>query len=299
MQSICGQTYSNLEIILVDDGSPDGCPALCDAWAQRDCRIRVVHKENGGLSSARNAGLDIMTGKYVMFVDSDDVLDREICRHLYHILIADDGDIAICEPVHVFPGETPAFTHNTQSESYEPDGAICQMWYQRSFLPSAWAKLYKAEFFQTLRFTQGILYEDIDVMHLVFCQAKKIIYTPAELYGYMHREGSITTTAFRLRDLDILKIADKILCFAKQTAPQLLPAAKAYSVVAALRVVLNAPDTAAFAQGHHQAKTLLKQYGKEVLRDANIRKKTRYGLLLYFYCRPLMKMIYKRINRWK
>lgn len=295
--SILAQDWENTEIILVDDGSKDDSGQLCDCWAEKDARIRVIHKENGGLSSARNAALDVVTGDYIMFVDSDDLLHPQICSCLYRVMNTNGAQIAICDPSHIF-GTAPAqFETSEQTQVFSPIEAIRTLWYQHSFLPSACAKLYSRNVFASLRFTEGLLYEDIDLMHLLFWEAEKVVYTPAKLYGYMHRENSITTRAFSQRDLDILKVADKILSFASDIAGELLPAARSYAVVAALRVVLNAPKT--LSEGHTHAKALLRVYGWQVMKDPVSRTKTRCGLLLYFFCRPLMRHIYKRVDRWK
>lgn len=299
VESVLAQTYQNLEIILVDDGSPDTCGAMCDRWAEGDNRIRVLHKRNGGLSSARNAGLEIATGDFILFVDSDDVLDPRICAHLYHCLTKHDTAVSICDAAHIFPGQSPAYSITEDAQVLSSTEAIRQMWYQQSFLPSAWAKLYRRELFGDIRFTEGILFEDIDLMHLLLAAAKTVVYTPSPLYGYNHREDSITTKAFSKRDLDILPIADKLVSYAEKEFPELLSAAHCYQVVAALRVALNAPDSEELAEGVQKAKTILKARSKTVLKDKCIRKKTRYGLLLYVYCRPLAKLVYKRINRWK
>lgn len=296
MESVLAQTYKNLEIILVDDGAKDNSGAMCDAWAQKDSRIRVIHKVNGGLSSARNAGIDVATGEYLIFLDSDDVISPKHCQVLFDAL--GDADIAVCDPVHIFPGQPWEYADATETVTLTSDEAICAMWYQTSFLPSAWAKLYKRELFATRRFTVGRLYEDIDVMHEIFHDAKSIVYTNACLYGYLHRENSITTKAFGKRDLDILIIADKILEFV-QDKPALLDAAKAYAVTAALRVYLNAPQTEELQEGIQKSKTLIDQFGKDVKHNPHIRKKNRYALTLYFVCKPLMRFAYKFINRWK
>lgn len=299
VESVLAQTYQDLEIILVDDGSPDRCGAMCDAWAEKDARIQVVHKKNGGLSSARNAGLAVATGAYILFVDSDDVLDPRICEKLWNAIASSGSKLAICDAAHIFPEQAADYTVCDEIYAYSAPEAIRHMWYQHSFLPSAWAKLYHRDLFQDIRFTEGILYEDIDIMHLLFAAAGKVVYNPSALYGYNHREDSITTKPFSLRDLDILKIANKLVAYAEESDASLLPAAHCYSVVAALRVELNAPDTAELAQGHKDAQEILKKWGKQVLKDTAIRKKTKYGLMLYLYCRPLAKLIYKRINRWK
>lgn len=297
MNSLVNQTYKNLEIILVDDGSTDNSGTLCDLWAEKDSRIQVIHRKNNGLSQARNTGLDAATGDYITFVDSDDVLSPQLCQVLYDAL-GGDADISICDAEHIFEDKPYVFSISDDCETMNARQAILQLWYQKGFLPSAWGKLYRRHLFDGKQFTVGRIFEDIDIMHELFFDAKKIVYTHSRLYGYVHREGSITTKAFCPRDLDILLVVDKILHFASDK-PELLSAAKAYAVAAALRVYLNAPKTAEFQEGTDRAKALLAQYGRQVMKDPNIRKKNRCALILYFFCPAVMPLVYKSVNRWK
>ena len=297
MKSVVNQSYSNLEIILVDDGAKDQSGKKCDEWALKDERISVIHKSNGGLSSARNAGLDVVTGDYIMFVDSDDIIDHDLCTCLYEAIVGSNSDIAICDAEHIF-NDNYHFSKADTIEYFDAEGAISEMWYQKSFLPSAWGKLYKAELFREQRFTINRLFEDIDIMHEVFWNADKVVYVKAKLYGYVHREASITTTRFSHRDLDILIIADKMIDFASDKSLNLKKAAEAYSIVAALRVYLNAPRGEGYQDGVQTAANRLRALGKKVMKDRNIRKKTLFALILYFYCRPIMRVAYKCVNRW-
>ena len=297
MQTLVAQTYQNLEIIMVDDGATDNSGALCDEWARKDARIRVIHQKNGGLSRARNTGLDAMNGEYVMFFDSDDLLSPDICRVLYDAL-DNDADIAVCDVVHVFPDKAHVFNMSEQQEMLTPESAIRQMWYQTGFLPSAWAKLYRRELFESQRFTPDLRFEDIDILHEVFWNADKIVYNHSELYGYVHRENSITTAVFSSKEMDILKIANKILRFA-QDKSNLICAAEAYATTAALRIYLNAPRVSDYVQGVQKAEELLRKYGKRVMMDRNARTKNRCALCLYFFCKPILRTLYQRVNRWK
>lgn len=298
MESVVKQSYKELEIILVDDGARDSSGYMCDAWATKDERIKVIHKPNGGLSSARNSGLDIIKGSYVMFVDSDDILSKRLVSTLYRELIENQAELSICDPLHIFDNVPLKFEDTGETRIFEPVAAIKEMWYQKSFLASAWGKLYKAELFNDIRFTVGRFYEDIDVMHEIFWKCKRIVYCNAKLYGYVHRDESITTQKFSKRDLDIFIISDKMLHFAVEKDGTLLPAAESYATVAALRIYLNAPKSG-FEDAVKQAEETIERYGHKVLYDSNIRNKQKYALTMFFYCRPLMKFVYKHINRWK
>ncbi len=299
INSLLAQTYTSVEIIIVDDGSTDGSSELCDRLAEKDERIRVIHQPNGGLSNARNTGIDNATGQYIMFIDGDDVVYSDMCDLLLTGLQTYDAQIAACEVAHTFEGNAPDYVCNDKFELLNPSEAISQMWYQTGFFPSACTKMYSRQLFSQHRFTEGLLFEDVDIMYRLLWSSERIVCTSSRLYGYMHRCDSITTAKFTVRDLDILTIADRLLDFASNTAPHLIAAAQAYAVTAAMRVELNAPKTDEFTAAHKRARNTLKKFGFNVLKDKHTRKKTRYALILYYGCRPLMRAIYKRVDRWK
>lgn len=301
LKSVVGQTYKNIQIILVNDGSTDNSGAICEEWKKKDDRIEVIHKANGGLSSARNVGIEKAQGEYLMFVDSDDIISFNLCELLYNLLIENDADLAICNALHIFNDTKVEFQIDDKIEicCFNRNEAICNLWYQKVFLPSAWGKLYKKELFDNIRFTEGIIFEDIDIMHEIFYLCDKIVYTNDPGYGYVHHENSITTKKYALRDNVILDICEKIINFASNKDIEIKKAAQAYSVTGALRVYLNAPKTVEYQKAIAKAKEILRLYGKDVLKDVNIRKKNKYALYLYFYGRPLLKPIYQKIDRWK
>ena len=302
LQSVVTQTYSNIQIILVNDGSTDNSCEICEKWCKKDKRIEVIHKRNGGLSNARNVGIERAQGEYLMFVDSDDIISDDLCELLHNHLLENNADLAICDTYHIFDNNNFTFQRDNKVEivrCFDKVEAICNLWYQKSFLPSAWGKLYKKELFKQIRFTEGIIFEDIDIMHEIFYLCNKIIYTNIKAYGYVHHENSITTKKYTQKDNVILDICEKIMKFAANKNIQIQCAAKSYYVTGALRVYLNAPETAEYQEVIYKAKNILNSYGKKVLKDKNIRKKNRYALYLYFYLRPLLKPIYQKIDRWK
>ena len=298
LQSVIHQTYQDIEIILVDDGSSDNSGILCDKWQEKDSRIKVIHKSNGGLSNARNVAIEQANGEYLMFIDSDDIVSNDLCKELFEMLKNNNADISICNSTHIFDDRFD-FKNTGEIHCYSRNEAICQLWYQKSFLPSAWGKLYKKELFKKTKFTEGIIFEDVDIMHKLFYQCNKIVYGEMELYGYVHHENSITTKKYSKKDNVILDICDKINQFASDKDISLQNAAKSYNVTGALRVYLNAPNTPEYKEVIEKAKKIIKKYGKDVLKDPNIRKKNKYALYLYLYLRPLLKIVYKKIDRWK
>lgn len=188
IKSICGQTYRQLEIFLVDDGSTDHSGGICDQWAQKDSRIRVIHKMNGGLSDARNAGIEVASGSYYMFVDSDDFIAPDTVEKLYLAATEHDCEIAVCNIVRTFDdGTTEPF--------YHPVDKLTVWTGQKRFetlkQPSACNKLFRAELFKGVRFPKGKFYEDTFVYHVLAYKARQIVLTGHDGYYYLSRRDSI------------------------------------------------------------------------------------------------------------
>lgn len=299
MESILKQTYKNIEIILVDDGSTDFSGKMCDHYAEIDKRVKVIHKENGGLSDARNKGILQASGEYIMFVDSDDMVSYDFVEYLLNLLKDNSADIAICDPVHCHPDKKCYFEEETFRKVFEPEEAIVEMLYQKSFLVAAWGKLYKRECFNDISFPYGMLFEDSAIMYKVFDKTKKIVYGNAKLYGYMHREGSITTKSFSKKDCDILIICNQLSEYMSVRSEKLQNASRSYQAAAAFRIYMNAPRNGMFKSEIKESKLLLKSNWKFLMRDSYIRKKMKVALFMYKFARPIMPIVYKKINRWK
>ena len=197
IDSVRNQTYRNLEIILVDDGSPDHCGQICDEYAAADSRIRVIHKENGGLSSARNAGIRIARGEYLGFVDSDDWIEPDMYAFLYAALEKETADLAVCG----------VYTHKDSNVNVGSNASLylVQSGHDavQTFLKLAsqgkvaWNKLYKRQLFSEIRFPEGRLWEDCFIMGQVIDKAEKVVYHMQPKYHYILRPGSITTAGYR------------------------------------------------------------------------------------------------------
>lgn len=299
MKSILNQTYQHIEVILVDDGATDLSGKMCDYYAAADKRVKVIHKENGGLSDARNKGISQASGEYIMFVDSDDIVSLNFVEYLWDLLEETSADIAICDPVHCYPGKNCNFESEKLRKVFKPEEAIVEMLYQRSFLVAAWGKLYKKECFKDILFPYGMLFEDSAIMYKVFDKTQKIVYGNAKLYGYMHREGSITTKKFSKKDCDILIICDQLIEYMSSRSKRLQNAARSYQAAAAFRIYMNAPRNGMFKVEIKKSQQLLKANRKFLMQDPYIRKKMKMALLLYTFARPLMPIVYKKINRWK
>ncbi|HIZ47568.1 MAG TPA: glycosyltransferase [Candidatus Gemmiger excrementavium] len=197
VSSVVGQTFSDLEILLVDDGSPDRCPELCDTWAQKDPRVRVIHQENGGLSAARNTGIEAAKGEFLAFVDSDDMLEPDALRRAWEAQREYGADLVIINVVYVDENERPLGTPDFsmfQDEVLDED-AIWQRYFalgeQKIYYAIACSKLIRAEVFQDLRFRVGKRYEDQFLMPQLLHRCKVIVCLAYPGYHYIQHSGSI------------------------------------------------------------------------------------------------------------
>lgn len=214
VDSILNQTYRKLEVILVNDGSPDNCGKICDEYAEKDLRIKVVHKENGGLSSARNAGLEIATGNYIAFVDSDDFISPLMLKIMVDKLEENSADLCIC-----------GFQHADENGTFLPqstEGVITDGVMDRKaaferldgHYVVAWNKLYKKELFADLRFAEGRIHEDEFIMHYIFDKCKTIVTVSDMFYFYVQQSGSIMNSSYSIKRLDGARAAlDRYLFF--------------------------------------------------------------------------------------
>lgn len=199
MESILNQTYKNIEVILVNDGSPDNCPALCDEYAKIDSRVRVIHKENGGLSSARNAALDTLKGDYVFFVDSDDWLALDTLEVLKEYLEKDYDMISFQR------------TYLTEEKVVEKGNKNAKdldvsQYIDASFLGQydffVTTKIFKKEVFNNIRFLEGRNYEDLEIMHRLFLNMKKVVGLDYFLYYYWKGNEEAITNTITMKNIE-------------------------------------------------------------------------------------------------
>lgn len=194
VQSILIQTYKNIEIILVDDGSPDNCPQICDEYAKKDNRVKVIHKENGGLSDARNVGLREAKGEYILYVDSDDFIQKNACEVLISFTDVDvDVVVGACKEIQkdkvVFQKHTNLNVGKVYTNvEYIEKSIEANEWYA-----PAWLNLYNRKFLikNNLYYRTRYLFEDVDMLPKLFLKAKHVVYSGVIFYNYVVRDGSI------------------------------------------------------------------------------------------------------------
>ena len=206
IESILNQTFTDFELILVDDGSPDNCPKMCDDYAKKDSRIKVVHKENGGLSDARNAGMKVATGGYVSFIDSDDYVSLDFYEILLQTMIDNDSDIVECSVVKFYENEKfDEYSDDLKVTNYETVDALDGLISENPFKQHVWNKLYKSSVALDIPYAVGKLNEDEFWTYQVFGKAKKVTRINKTMYYYFQRNGSIMGNSYNIRRLDALE----------------------------------------------------------------------------------------------
>lgn len=226
LDSIMAQSYDNFELILVDDGSTDSSGKICDEYALKDERIKVIHQNNSGPSIARNTALDIMNGEYVTFIDSDDVVHPQYLKTLFENMINCRADISAVTFTRVSEyGVLGNVEFTGKLSLYTPTVAIKRILYQKDLENSAWGKLYKSHLFDNVRFPESIYYEDLAIFYKIYEKASKIVFERVGLYGYRKRQSSIMGK-FSLKRTDVLDVADEFVKHIEQNKRELLPAAK-------------------------------------------------------------------------
>jgi glycosyltransferase involved in cell wall biosynthesis len=192
IESIIKQTYSNLEIILVDDGSPDGCAKICDEYKNKDERIVVIHKKNGGLSDARNAGLKVATGEIISYIDSDDYVDLDMYEKMTKAMEEKNADIVVCGTNIDYEDGHTKVKCEKEEKSFNREEALIELNSFKSFDMAVWNKLYKREVVDKIEFPVGKKSEDYFVMYQYFARAKKVVIINQAKYHYFQRSNSIS-----------------------------------------------------------------------------------------------------------
>ena len=198
IESILSQTYRHLEILLVDDGSPDRSGEICDEYAARDSRIKVIHKENGGLSDARNVALDVMKGEYVTFIDSDDYVAEDYVEYLWNMINQSNADISAILDLHFMDDIQPVVDNSSACiKVLNRDEYLCKIFYQLPEVTTgAQCKLYRKNLFDRIRFPKGYLYEDLLTVHKIIMLSRKNVISNHVSYFYRERENSIISSPY-------------------------------------------------------------------------------------------------------
>ena len=299
IDSVCNQTYRNTQIILVDDGSTDNCGKLCDEAAKGDNRIFVIHKSNGGLSDARNKGIDIAKGKYITFIDSDDYISEDYLEYLYNLICDNDAEIAICGLIKTKNKQDVTRFQITSEACLTKEKALEEMLYARKFSTSACGKLYLTEFFFDVRYPYGKFSEDMFTTYKVINKASKIAYGNQICYYYLRRNGSIMVSQFSEKNLDVL---DGLKQLANDIPVKQYGLEKSYSsqIIECIATMLERkPDPQSVRDAGIWV--MFRKHRNNVLSDSKASKRVRgYALVSYLGLHTTIAIINTYYNwKWK
>ena len=210
LESVINQTYKNLEIILVDDGSTDKSSSMCDEWKKKDKRIKVFHKENGGLSSARNTGLKKLKGDYFYFLDSDDTIDYDCIERMYNEALSNKCDIVISPYINVHHGEEKPYFKTIDSKVLSVEDALKEMLLSNIYNVSSCGKLFKNSVLKNIEFPLGKLCEDNGTTYKFILNASKVYYINVPFYKYYINPNSIMTGKFNFKKYDLVELTNQM-----------------------------------------------------------------------------------------
>lgn len=248
MESLENQTYQDLEIILVDDGSTDGSGTICDAYSIKDQRVKVIHKENGGLSDARNAGMAAATGDYWYFIDSDDMIAPDAIERMVDAALEQDADLVIAR-LQMFYDTCNIDRSNSENavEVTTAQEAIRRMLLHQGIGHQACGKLYSGALWQNEQFPKGMLYEDYACIYNIVSRSHTVVILPDRSYYYRMRSGSIMKSQIRQRNMILLDVSENTTRFITETFPAIREEAEYLQLVTYLKLLKGILDVHAHA----------------------------------------------------
>lgn len=305
LESVINQTYTNLEIIIVNDGSKDNSGVICEQYVKSDSRIKYFEKKNGGLASARNYGLDKASGKYILFLDSDDFMSLNAVEVLLNNLKNSGADVTIGEIVMIkkFDDVKPEIKDcsNIKQYTYDNFSAIENMLYEIQFSSSANRILYKACLFDDVRFPLGKTYEDLFTIYKVLYKCEVITFVDFPVYYYVIRSGSIISNLNPIKNVDFLNAALEIHDFIEKKCPDKVKAADYKLFVASIELFVKYPPQEELSRIDLDKKVyiwnIIKKNRLRVILDRNSLIKYRVLAVVSFLGKNIVTNFYKKVAK--
>ena len=298
INSIINQTYKNLEIILVDDGSPDNSGIICDKYAKKDERIKVIHKENGGLSDARNAGIDVVTGKYITFIDSDDYIENLYIEKLYLAIKNNNTNISQCGFSKV-SNSKEILEKIGYDKNYILSGKemLKDLYMYKNSVENTvvWNKMYLIDLFKNIRFPKGKIHEDEYITYKILYFQEKVSIIKDYLYNYRQTDNSITHSKFDYKKLDYLEAVEERVHFFKENEEEFFYNKTLEKYANKIIDYYSAFNHKVKDSGNEQ-KELLNKFNKiyKEINKLKVSKKRKIKYLMFKYCPNLLMKIFKR-----
>lgn len=282
IDSVINQTYKNIEIILIDDGSSDNSGIICDEYAKKENKITVIHKKNEGLSEARNTGIAASTGKYITFIDSDDFVSSDYIEYLYYILKKYNTCISCCGHYICFDNKKVAKTSMNEKTVGKVE-ALKNILYDKEIDICSWGKLYDSKLFENIRFPKGKLFEDTATTYLLFDLCDSISVGNECKYYYIMRKNSITKQSFNLKKMDLIEMTNIMCTYIKKKYPELTAACDRRLLWAYMSIYVKIIYTSKndFIEEKNHIKNYIKSKKEYVLRDNEISKRDMISLKIF------------------
>ena len=294
IESICNQTLRDIEIILVNDGSTDGSSEICEKYKLQDNRIIVIHKENNGLSSARNTGLDIAKGEYIGFVDSDDFIDKDMYKILYELCTNYDCEIASSIYTTIKDFNDIDVIRSENISIYDNKEAVKKLYTENIFGYSVCNKLFKRQLFEGEKFPIGRIYEDASLIYKIFAKSKQIIFIDRVLYYYIYRENSITTSKVTAKRFDVDILFKEIYSFMRQNYPEMCNLIKSMHYNSLRNIVVDIVNEKTYIKNYryiNRASKLIRKELKAILNNELVSKKHKLLAIVISYI-PFISIVY-------
>lgn len=283
IKSVISQTYKNIEIILVDDGSTDNSGSICDEYKDIDHRIKVIHKVNGGLSDARNAGIEIATGEYLTFIDSDDYIDEDYVKYLYGLVKEGQTLMSICSHTVVYDNGTVLKKETGERQKLESKTVLDRILYDEDIDLSAWAKLYHKSLFKDIRFPVGRLFEDAATTYKFIDKSGYVMIGSQSKYYYMIRSNSISTVGFSRKKIDLITSTKEMCDYCENKYPELKSGALrrlTYSYLSTLSQLAN--SNVKDIEIQKELMSFIRKNGLKVVCDKRSKNRDRLGIISTF-----------------
>lgn len=301
IDSVINQTYQNLEIILINDGSPDGCATICEKYEVNDKRVKIIKQKNKGLAETRNIGINHSTAEYLIFIDSDDYINKDMIKTLYENLITHKGDISSCGHYQIYNNNIEKNTHNSVIIELTSEEALKSFLYTHIVDVVTWNKLYKKELFKDIRFPKGKLYEDHYTIYKILDKADKIIYNSTPLYYYCKRDTSIGGCSFNKRLFELEDALVEECGFIIQKYPSIEKevsiARITWLLVIYNKMILSNHSDILFTKKIEQ---LISQHLYSIIRSKELYITNKLQILIFAFNKRLYKFVYKKyVNKYR
>lgn len=275
LDSVLAQTYKNVEILMVDDGSIDDTLTICREYEKKDSRIRVISREHEGVAAVRNVGSKEAKGEYIAYIDGDDILEPTYIEYLYRLMIRYDADISICNFIPFFEGKEiskgKAVDSKEKIKVMTGEQALEILLYQKYFTTAAWAKLFKKELFSYVEFPNGKLAEDMGSIYKLIHYSNKVVYSSKIQYYYLQRSGSTTHALSFQQGKDYIELSEEMVKFIEKKYPHLIHAAYSRYFSSSIQVLSTITFSEIYDPSHAQIIKIIKKYRGNVLLNPRTR----------------------------